>query len=71
MWLVELSLNCELTVWLHCLNVIWIEDFVCRIYRHENSETIFMQAEKVGFAMASGGEQLRITLILTGRTFYP
>ena len=42
--------------------LLWIEDLVCRIYRHENSENVAMQA---GCAMASGGEPLRITLILT------
>ena len=45
-----------------------IEDLVCRIYRHENSENVAMQA---GCAMASGGEPLRITLILTYLTTPP
>jgi len=53
----RVGFGCELQVWLDCLNAwmlsLWIEDLVCRIYRHENSQNIAMQAEQVGCAMAN------------------
>ena len=45
---VIVGFGCELKAWLDCLNtIIWIENMVCKIYRHENSENVTMQAEQV------------------------